>query len=234
MMRTTHRLNKKGVFYSISAVLFLIFLVIVFNSKAQVLKKDEEFHVERVKIIIMDHFVRDFDRYYAENILQAAAKPALINLTRNYPFNFNRNQLIELMTNGVDSASGSHINPLLTTNENFQQSLATLSFSLDSKGFNYRLESLEQLSYELLRLNFRVDYFFSAFDTNWSKTNKLVSINVPVYGLWHPSFNEVIDSSWVENSTGDCYVNQIITPPPHPSCSGMNIMPQGPIPAPTP
>ncbi len=230
--RRLTRLNKKGVFYSISAVLFLIFLVIVFNSKAQVLKKDEEFHVERVKIIIMDHFVRDFDRYYAENILQTAAKPALINLTRDSPFN--RSQLIDLMTNGFDSDSGLRINPLLATNENFQQSLATLSFKLDNASFSYRLESAEQLTYDSIRLNFRSNYFFSAFDTNWSRINKIVSINVSVYGLWHQDFSEIIDSSWVENSTSGCYINQIISPPPEPSCVRMNIMPLAPIPIPTP
>ena len=226
--RTKKMLNKKGVFYSLSVILLLIFLIIVFNGKAQLLQRDEQFHVERAKIIIMDRFVRDFDRYYAENIIETATKPALINLTRNAPFN--RNQLIEMMTTGADSASGLHINPLLTTNENFQQSLATLSFKLDAENFAYRIESVEQLSYELLRFNFSVDYFFSAFDTNWSRTNKQVSITVPVNGLWHPAYNDVIDSSWVENATGGCYVNQIISPPPESSCFGMNIMPEAPIP----
>jgi hypothetical protein len=219
-------LNKRGVFYSISVLLLMIFLIIVFNNKAQLLQKDEEFHVERVKIIIMDHFVRDFDNYYAGNIIETAAKPALINLTTiARSTRFSSNQLIELMANGSDSASGLKINPLLTTNENFQQSLATLSFELDNASFNYRLESAEQPSYDSIRLNFRVNYFFRAFDTNWSRTGKLISINVPVYGLWHPDFDEIIDSSWSQNSTSGCYINQIITPDPDTACSGMNMMP---------
>jgi hypothetical protein len=218
--------NKRGVFYSISVLLFMIFLIIVFNNKAQLLQKDEEFHVERAKIIIMDHFVRDFDNYYARNIIETATKPALINLTRlTTSARFNSNQLIELMTNGTDSVSHLSINPLLTTNENFQQSLATLSFELDNASLEYRLESTEQPSYDSIRLNFRVNYFFRAFDTNWSRTDKLISINVPVYGLWHPEFDDIIDSNWEENSTSGCYINQIITPDPEPSCSGINIMP---------
>lgn len=218
--------NKRGVFYSISVLLLMIFLIIVFNNKAQLLQKDEEFHVERAKIIIMDHFVRDFDNYYAGNIIETAAKPALINLTTiARTARFNSNQVIGLMTNGTDSVSHLSINPLLTTNENFQQSLATLSFELDNASLEYRLESTEQLSYDSIRLNFRVNYFFRAFDTNWSKTNKLISINVPVYGLWHPEFDEIIDSSWSENSTSGCYINQIMTPAPDTACSGMNIMP---------
>lgn len=176
-------------------------------------------HVDETELVNKFKFFKSFQN------VKAANKPALINLTRNYPFNFNRNQLIELMTSGADSASGSHINPLLTTNENFQQSLATLSFKLDNASLSYRLESAEQLSYDSIRLNFSVNYFFRAFDSNWSRTNKLVSIDMSVYGLWHPDFNEIIDSSRVENSTGNCYVNQIITPFPVPSRIGMNIMP---------
>ncbi len=215
--------DKRGVFYSISVLLLMIFLIIVFNNKAQLLQKDEEFHIERAKLIIMDHFVRDFDSYYAGNIIETATKPALINLTKSA--RFNSNQLIELMANGTDSVSGLNINPLLTTNENFQQSLATLSFELDDARLKYRLESAEQPSYDSIRLNFRVNYFFRAFDTNWSRTDKIVSINVPVYGLWHRDFGEIIDSSWLQNSTSGCYIDQIITPAPEPSCVGMNIMP---------
>lgn len=216
------KLGKKGVFYSISVLLFLVFLVIVFSNKAKVQEKDEEFHTERAKIIIMDHFVRDFDRYYAENIIETAVKPSLANLTRAP---FNKGQLIKLMAEGTDDVSHLRINPLLTTNENFQQSLATLSFKLDNASFNYVLESAEQLSYDLIRLNFSANYYFKAFDTNWSKTNKLVSVNVPVYGLWHPDYGEIIDSSWEENVTGTCYINRIMIPAQQPTCSGMNIMP---------
>jgi hypothetical protein len=218
------RINRKGVFYSLSVIILLVFMIIVFNNKAHLMQKEEQSHVERAKIIIMDRFIRDFDRYYAESILQTAAKPALVNLTRDSPFN--SSQLIEMMATGIDSVSGLSMNPLLGSNENFQQSLATLSFNLDSASFSYRLESAEQLSYELLRLDFSVDYSFSAFNTNWSRRNKIINITVAVNGLWHPAYDEVIDSSWVENSTGGCYINQIITPTPEPGCTGMNIMPE--------
>jgi hypothetical protein len=216
------KFDKRGVFYSISVLLLLVFLVIVFSNKAKVQEKDEAFHTERAKIIIMDHFVRDFDRYYAQNIIETAVKPSLANLTRDP---FNRDQLIKLMAEGTDDVSHLRINPLLATNENFQQSLATLSFKLDNASFDYVLESAEQLSYDLIRLNFSVNYYFKAFDTNWSKINKFVSVNVPVYGLRHPDYGEIIDSDWEENATGTCYINRIMTPAPQPACSGMNIMP---------
>jgi hypothetical protein len=220
--RGIKRMNKKGIFYSLSVMLFLIFLIIVFNNKAQVLKKDEQFHIERAKIIVMDHFVRDFDRYYAQNIIETATRPALINLTRmSAPFNSNR--LIELMRDGV--SGNVYINPLLTTSENFNQSLATLSFKLDVNTFSYTLERVWQSwqpSNYAIKLNFHVNYFFSAFDTNWSIADKDVNITVPVYGLWHPYYRGIIDNDWVQNDTG-CYINDIMSG--LPGCSGMNIMP---------
>lgn len=214
--------GKKGVFYSISVILLLVFLIIVFTNKAAVLREDERLHAERAKIIIMDHFVRDFGNYYAENIIETAVKPSLANLSRA---SFSQGQLIQLMEEGADEISHLRINPLLTSGENFKQALATLSFKLDNASFSYALESAEQLSYEVIRLNFSASYYFEAFNANWSKDDELVSVNVSVYGLWHPSYGGMIDSSWSENSTGTCYINQIISPPPHPGCNGMNIMP---------
>jgi len=218
-------MNKKGIFYSLSVMLFLIFLIIVFNNKAQVLKKDEQFHIERAKIIVMDHFVRDFDRYYAQNIIETAARPALINLTRHSPFA--KSKLIELMTTGQDTVSGASIHPLLTTSENFNQSLATLSFKLDKNEFSYTLADVDQPNYYTIKLNFHVDYLFSAFDTNWSKTNKDVNITVQVYGLWHPDYyrHGTIDNSWVEYTTG-CYAKIIFRDGEDVSpCPGKNIKP---------
>jgi hypothetical protein len=221
-MIKVNKMNKKGIFYSLSVMLFLIFLIIVFNNKAQVLKKDEEFQIERAKIIVMDHFVRDFDRYYAQNIIETATRPALINLTRmSAPFNSNK--LIELMRDGV--SGNVHINHLLTTSENFDQSLATLSFKLDENKFSYALERVLQ-SWQpdnyAIKLNFHVKYFFSAFDTNWSIADKDVNITVPVYGLYHPTYHDVIAHDWVHNNAG-CYINDIMSG--LPGCSGMNIMP---------
>jgi len=217
------QMGKKGVFYSLSVVLFLVFLIILFTGRAQLQKKDEAFRLERAQIIVMDHFARDFDRYYAENILHTAAKPALTELTKSYPFTIST---LNNMTDLMDDRAGTGVamNPLLSTNEGFSQSLGTLSFLMDDAKFNYSLESLEQLNYTSFRLNFSVSYSFRAFDSSeWSKADKVVNIIVSVYGLTHPAYNKIIDSSWIENDSSICYVNQIISD--SAPCTGMNIMP---------
>jgi len=216
-------LNKKGIFYSLSVVLFLAFLIILFNSRAQAEKKDERFYLERAQVIVMDRFARDFDNYYAQNILEAAAKPALIALSGQVPFAiFKREQIVALMHDG--SSAGAIINPLLTTKEGFRQSLGTLSFTMSNNEFDYSLEKVQQTDFETLLLNFKVNYSFTSFGTTWSANNKALNITLQVYGLAHPVYGKVIDSSWIENNTASCFVNQIISDAA--PCTGMNIMPK--------
>lgn len=216
--------NKKGVFYSISVLMFILFLLIYFNAKADVQKKEDEFHVERVQLIVMNHFVNDFEDYYIHEILSTAAKPAFIELTNSISSSgftsFTKENVVDLMKDGVN---GSVImNPLLATNDNFKQALGTLTFNPESVLFDYSLDSVEQPSYDTIRLNFLVNYSFSFFDAKWSRKNLPVSINISIYSLFHPLYNKVIETNWVENTAG-CYINSIITPPQ--SCDGMNIMP---------
>jgi hypothetical protein len=213
-------MNKKGIFYSMSVVLFIVLLIIVFSNKSDIFQKDEKFHMERAQIIVMDHFVRDFDRYYTESIIKAAAKPALINLTKGAPFS--RETVVNLMIDG--SEGGIKINPLLSTKEGLNQSLRTLTFNLDAQSFNYSLQSIEQPDYKTIMLNFEVDYYFKVLDTNWSRKSLPVSITLDVHGMSHPghSASGVIDSSWVSDSSG-CYANIIFSDNPI-ICSG-NIRP---------
>lgn len=201
-------INKKAVFYSLSVVLFLVFLLIVFNTKAEIQKRDDRFHLGRAQIVVMDHFVRDFDRYYLNAILETSAKPALINLTKIGVGVFNKDRVVSTMNGSTGS-----LDNLLTTGENYQQALNTLSFPINDKDFSFILQSVNQLNYYRIRLNFLVNYRFKVSDTEWSKDDKLVSVDIDVYGLGHPVHGGIIDSSWVQNTEVDagCYVDQIFT-----------------------
>jgi hypothetical protein len=166
----------------------------------------------------MSHFVRDFEDYYIKAMLETAAKPAMIELSKSAPFT--HEDLVDLMVNGKKGSIA--MNPLLATNENFNQTLRTLTFSPDTKEFSYAISSVEQESFDTIKLNFLVNYSFSLFDTSWSKNNKPVNINVSVYGLSHPSHpsSGTIDSSWRTDANG-CYANIIFGTG---TCSG-NIKP---------
>ncbi|MBN2459923.1 hypothetical protein JXB28_06585 [Candidatus Woesearchaeota archaeon] len=217
------KVGKKGIFYSITVLLFMLFLLVYFNTASDIQKKEDEFHIERVRLIVMDHFVRDFDNYYIQEILATAAKPAMIELTSALPFaRFSKEAVVDLMTDGETGSI--MINPLLATNDNFHQALGTLTFDPESLEFSYVLESVEQPYYDTLQLNFLVNYSFSSFSTRWSKSNKPVNISFTVYSLMHPDYDEVIGTNWVERNEG-CYIWGILSISPPPDCEGKNIMP---------
>ena len=206
------RMNKKGIFYSLSVILFLLFLIIFFNTKAEIQKKENQFHVDRAQIIVMDHFVRDFEQYYAKEILEAAARPALLELTIIIPKQINSVELMDLMCDGTTSSAS--INPLLATNDNILQALGTLTFPLNDRYFNYKIDSVDQVDYATIRLNFRIDYWFYKFDTNWSRKGASVNVTFDVYSLAHPRYNYeeygVIDANWVQDwEATQCYAEQI-------------------------
>ena len=220
-MMKMRKMDKKGIFYSLSVIVFLIFLIVIFINKADIQKKEEQFHVERAQIVVMDHFVRDFDRQYVDVIIHTAARPAMISITRTGSFTTGR--LVDLMEDGTEASAT--MNPLFSTDANFDQALGTLTFMLDSSEFLYRVASVQQLNETTIKLNFLVDYSFEALSTNWSKKDKPVSITMSVYGLGHPTHgNDIIDDSWVIDTATGCYINDII-PGIDSTCTGKNIMP---------
>lgn len=217
------KINKKGVFYSLSVIIVIIMLLLIFNNRLQMLNNDAEFNLERVKMIVMNRFVSDFDNYYAKNIIETATKPALIAITQDGPLPFTNANLIDLMSAGDNGII--IMNKLYSTNNNFNQSLRTLTFQLDKAVFTYDIEDIKQINYTTIMISFNAEYHFSSFNTTWEKTGKIINITVPVYGLMHPDYSNSIDTDWVENLTAsDCYINQIFAPPP--GCtSNLNIMP---------
>ena len=202
------KINKKAVFYSLSVVLFLVFLLIVFNTKADIQKRDDRFHLNRAQMIVMDHFVRDFDRYYIEAILETSARPALVELTTTGSGVFNGADLVNTMT-----GSSGNLDPLLTTDENFQQALNTLSFPVNDRDFSFSVQSIQQLNYYRIRINFLVDYRFGITGSEWSEDDRPISVVLEVYGFGHPAYDGIIDSSWIEDemTTIPSYADQIFT-----------------------
>jgi hypothetical protein len=199
--------NKKGVFYTLSVVIVIIILLLVFSNKLRVLNFDEEFSLERAKIISMDRFASDFDNYYAKNIIETATTPALIAITE-HDAPFTNVELIDVMDDGSGVAE---MDKLFSTDNNFNQSLRTLTFELDKALFTYEIDDIKQVNYTTLVVSFNVDYHFSSFNTTWETTDKIINITVPVFGLWHPNHaGAYIDTDWVEDPTPiDCYANQI-------------------------
>lgn len=211
--------QRKAMFFSLTALLLILFLFILFKNRAEISKLDEEFHVNRAQVIVMDHFVRDFDRYYIPQILETSSKQALVKLT-NGP-RFTKDQLVDVMKDGVQGTTVI-LEPSSTTASLLDQALETLTFELDNAESTYRIENIRQLTYNEIQIDFRVDYKFKISKTQWEKSGKIVTVTLSVYSMWHPRYSRYIDDSWVINDTG-CYITNIMLDAS--ACSGLNIMP---------
>ncbi len=217
-------MNRKSMFFSLSALVLIIFLFIIFRTKGEIAKIDEDFNINRAQVIVMDQFVRDFDRYHIPQILETSAKQALVKRTSRTPLPFPKDELADIMKDGK-SSSGTFLEPALTTDANFEQALGTLTFKLvnDDRTFEYSLRSVKQLSFDTLQLNFSVSYNLQVAGNKWFVQDKTYLINVNVYSMWHPSHSNVIDDLWIPKTDAGCYADLIISN--SEPCSGLDIMP---------
>jgi len=55
---------KKGVFFSLSMVMLIGILFILFHNRADVYEEQQEFRIKRAQLSVMNHFVTDFEEYY--------------------------------------------------------------------------------------------------------------------------------------------------------------------------
>lgn len=212
---------KKGVFFSLTVVLFLVFLIILFNARAKQIEAERDLHLTRAQIIVLDHYVRDFDAYYIQQILRNSATHAFEAATAESSFTpFTKLELVDIMKNGFSGTVSMDI--ALITNEFFERSLGTLTFTLEDKVFDFKLNSVEQTEYDKIILNFNVtEYRFEQFDSIWKKNNIAVEIEISIYGLTHPFYGYTIDDSWLEDSSG-CYIEDIMSDT---NACAINIMP---------
>jgi hypothetical protein len=202
--------RKKGIFYTLSVLIVILLVLIIFSNRMLVLNKDEAFNLGRAKILVMDTFVGDFDHYYAKNILETATKPALIKLTSGMPLPIADSDLVDLMVTGDNGVV--EMNELYSTDNNLQQSLGTLTFQPDRAAFSYYIDDVKQIDLTTMVISFIAEYHFTAFNTTWEKTGKQINITVPIYSLWHPAYSAYIDTDWVEDpAPADCFLDQIFS-----------------------
>ncbi|HLP79237.1 MAG TPA: hypothetical protein VK158_01245 [Acidobacteriota bacterium] len=201
-------MNKRGFFYSVSVLLCLFLVLAYFASTTQVMNAQESAHMFRAKAVVLDRFIRDFERYYVPRYFETAAGPAIINLTKEKGI-FTIANIENLMQTG--SVPGVTINTLLTTDELYDQSISTLSFAFVNDDFNYEIIDVQQDNRNLI-ITFAYDFRFETDDTTWEKNNGQYVLTVPIDGMYHPSYpaNSYIESSWATVS-GTCYANIIIT-----------------------
>jgi hypothetical protein len=187
-------MNKKSMFFSLSALLFVISLLIIFNNDARLKEEEDKFDLGRAQIMVMDNFVRDFDHYYIQQILESAAKSALVEKSATLSEFQKISDITGYMENLLPKEK--------TTDNYFKQALGTLSFQIPDSdaNFSYRIIDISQPDFNTIKIDFAVDYSFEIFETKWEKSNKEVTVILSANGITHPEHKLVIDHGWIEDS----------------------------------
>jgi hypothetical protein len=210
---------RKGMIYTVSVLLLLGVVLFFMLQVSDIFDSKQKNTVSRARILTMEHFVRDFERYYASTLLEAAAMQSLVALSKSP--GFSGADLVDLMKDGSSPAAS--INSISSTDENFRQAKATISFALDSSSFQYTLAGVEQPSFDTVALTFLVDYSFTSDGSTWIRDDLPVRTVLSLRGLTHPVYGEVIDSTWVVDSASPCLLSTLTTEPV--TCSSGGIMP---------
>lgn len=204
-------MNKKGIFFSLSVFLILTLLFILFFEFERNKEKELDFDAKKAQIQTVDHFVKDFDRYYIEEILSSSARPALVGYTNYLKSDFSKNSLVNIMIDGRNAAGTTIFDPLFSTDSGFELALGALFFTLDDYNFEYTLDDVIQDDYENFRLVFSSDYSFEFNGQVWSESNKQTIVEVSVYGMYHPDHNIIIRENWILDNSGGCYIEDIFS-----------------------
>ena len=141
---------KKAMFFSLSTIFLIVLIFLIFKSKSEILGIDRDFYISRAQLKTMDHFVRDFDGYYIEQILKTSSKQALVSRTKG-PIKFTKANLADVMKDGIEGMT-TYIDPFKTTDSLFSQSLKTLTFAPSAAEFDYTLEEIRQLTFSAIKI----------------------------------------------------------------------------------
>jgi len=225
------KMNKKGQFFSLLAVIIIILLALFFFYKSDAASREDDLYIKRVTISSMDAFVSEFEQKSIPVILESSAKPAIAaRISKPATFSkFSKNELTEIMKDG-EWGGVTYLDDIYTTDNAYKETLGTLTFTIKNGGvFDYSLDSVKQIDFKTLELDFIVNYEFELFENKWSKSNKHVLVQVPIYSLKHPAYDRrIITKDWSFDNSGNCFIEQIfLNAKP---CAGLNIAPPPIIP----
>lgn len=221
--------HKKAVFFSMTVVMFLIYLVLFYRSSAEVQKSADRLSVGRSQIKVFDTYVKEFSSLTIPAVLERSAIRALATRTADGVEHGNPIFTKAELAEGMDSPGW--MGHEQTTSDLFGQSLSTMTLQGESE-ISYYIRTVRQTSPREIELNFTMNYTLKRFGMIWKSADKPIIINVSVIGFTYPApYSRAIDREWVVNtgSTG-CYVTAIISDAE--PCAGMDIIPPDFIPSP--
>jgi len=193
----------------------------MFYSYKTHIDEQERLRISRAQLTVMSSFAQNFASLDIPNMLQTSARLALTGRSQTGSFPINENQFVDIMQDGAAGGT-TYFPPTYGTDEQLARVISTVPFAQNIQ-FTYRLTSVQQTAPDTFLLRFSVTYLVQANDVSWMETDREYEVQVTAYSVKHPTYNAIIDETWVE--TTGCLAELLFTITP--SCSG-NLKPNIP------
>ena len=215
--------GKKAQFFSLTVFIILLVIIILLSIKANLLKTEDDFNIDRLEKTIMNNFVRDFDRVYLEEIIRTSLKPSVASV-----LNQSKMTSMDGLLNIMNGTTQGYIDPSLTIPSSLKRVLGTITLSLKNPDdiLHVNLIKIEQTQHDEIIFTFVADYKFELYGAVWERTGKQIVIVMDIYDLKHPgySYRYIDRNNWeTDTNASVCFMNQVFVDAP--LCSHYNIKP---------
>lgn len=213
---------RKAQFFSLTGVLLIVLLVVMIRTISGLLVEQQEFRAERSQVKALDNFARNFENLDVPQMLDSTARFALVSATADGDAQLTGPELVALMRSGDARFTG--------TDDQFnivEQTMPT--GGIDGITLDYRLVGVEQPDPWTMLLDFRFDYTIDANNARWSGTDLEHQVQVPVIGITHPDYGQIIQEDWTAVTSGtDCVIHDVFDVALIGSCSDRQVEPLPP------
>jgi len=204
-------MNRKGFFYSLSAVLLVIVLSMLLRFDVDESKMKDDVTAQEIKLETVNEYVRDFRVYYLDNLLAVSSKYALSAISSyvdtNGPLPDVRAAVEGLVTTG--SYGAIVISPDVTVPALTNTSQSALTVKVATNVLDISLNEITQPNPWTIRLAYTVTFEFGGLDSKWSdKLDK--EVFVTVYGFQDPQYKRRINEMfWKASPSVPCFLQRL-------------------------
>lgn len=202
---------KKGIFYSLSAVLLLVIIALVFHFSIKESSLRREITTEEIKFETVSEYVEDFEKYYLKNSLAVSSKHALSEISTyvstSGPVPDLRTSVQELVTTG--SSGGMSMDSRFTVPSIVRTFQDLLPVNITTDRLDINVGEITQPDPWTTRIVYDVNFEFEALDSSWFDI-LTKDVTITVYGFEDPEFHQVINKDyWIVHSGTNCFLMKL-------------------------
>lgn len=208
-------MNRKGVFFTLTAVLILGMIVFFLSLSQKEEKRAGEVTVQFQKQQTLADYVVDIEKHYLPQLIETSEKMALQELTVYVDSHGTLPDLRENLSTvvaGNNSLLPLHLRLPVMVNDTFN----TITSPVRFRKFAYQTTSIDQIDEWNLRVSSRVRFTIESLGNvndgvaNFTWSNELTyTHDISIYGLEDPTYHDPITNKWITDPSRQCYAHYI-------------------------